>query len=175
MSRTQRSVVVVGGGISGLAIAHELCAPRGEGTHLGNLGLAYADLGQVERAIEHFQQALTITREIHDASRSEAERTEARSSEGRHLGNLGLAYAALGQIELAIEHYQKALAIAQEFGDRRAEALRSWNLGLLYEDTDPTKAVELMFARVAYELEIGHPDAEVDAQRVAQIRARLET
>jgi hypothetical protein len=33
--------------------------------------------------------------------------------------------------------------------------------------------VELMSVRVAFEREIGHPDAEKDAQRVAQIQARL--
>jgi len=30
----------------------------------GNLGLAYSDLGQVERAIEYYEDALTIGREI---------------------------------------------------------------------------------------------------------------
>jgi hypothetical protein len=31
-----------------------------------------------------------------------------------------------------------------------------------------------MSVLVAYEREIGHPDAEADAERVAQIQARLE-
>ena len=39
------------------------------GTHgvvLGNLGLAYSDLGQVEKAIEYYEQALVIGKEIKD-------------------------------------------------------------------------------------------------------------
>jgi hypothetical protein len=47
-------------------------------------------------------------------------------------------------------------------------------LGLLYEESDPARAVEMMSVLVAYEREIGHPDAEADAERVAQIQARLE-
>jgi tetratricopeptide (TPR) repeat protein len=106
---------------------------RGEGAHLGNLGNAYRDLGQVARAIEYYQQALAIAREIGD-----------RRGEGADLGSLGNAYRALGLTEQAIEYYQQALAIAREIGERRGEARRSWNLGLLYEETDPARAVELM-------------------------------
>ena len=68
---------------------------------------------------------------------------------------------------------EEALAMAREIGDRRNEAVHSWNLGLLYEETDPTRAVGLMSLRVAYEREINHPDAEAKAESVAQIQARL--
>jgi hypothetical protein len=50
----------------------------------------------------------------------------------------------------------------------------SWNLGLLYEESDPARAVALMAICIAYEREIGHPDADADAQRLAQIQARLD-
>src|SRR5262249_6068829 len=59
---------------------------RGEGTDLGNLGNAYADLGETRKAIEYHGQALIIVREIGD-----------RGHEGATLGNLGLAYAAMGE------------------------------------------------------------------------------
>ncbi len=96
---------------------------QAEGVHLGNLGLAYSDLGQVERAIEHYQQALEIAREIGD-----------RRGEGADLGNLGLAYSNLGQVERAIGYFQRKLKIAQEIGDRRGEGNRLGNLGLAYSD-----------------------------------------
>ncbi len=88
------------------------------------------------------------------------------------MGNLGLAYRALGEVGRAIESYEQALQIGREIGDRRGEALTSWNLGLLYEDADPARAVELMQTLVDYEREIGHPEAESDAARVEEIRAR---
>ncbi|MCD4777934.1 MAG: tetratricopeptide repeat-containing protein, partial [Desulfobacterales bacterium] len=49
-----------------LVIAKEIGDRRGEGNHLGNLGLAYSDLGQVEKAIEYYEQALLIGKEIKD-------------------------------------------------------------------------------------------------------------
>jgi tetratricopeptide (TPR) repeat protein len=106
---------------AGLASARALDDRQDEGNRLGNLGLAYSDLGQVERAIDYHQQALEIAREIGD-----------RRGEGARLGNLGIAYAVLGQVERAIEYYEQALEIAREIGDRRGEGADLGNLGLAY-------------------------------------------
>jgi tetratricopeptide (TPR) repeat protein len=44
-----------------------------------------------------------------------------RYSEGNALGNLGLAYAHLGETSRAIEYFELSLTIAREIGDRRGE------------------------------------------------------
>jgi tetratricopeptide (TPR) repeat protein len=92
-----------------------------ESAFLNSLGLTYAALGQVERAIDYYKQALAISHEIGD-----------RRGEGNKLGNLGLAYADLGQVERAIDYYEQALPISREIGDRRGEGNRLGNLGLAY-------------------------------------------
>src|SRR5271166_4170750 len=84
--------------------------PELVGQLLGTLGLAYADLGQAERAIGFYEQHLAIAREIGD-----------RRGEGAALGNMGYAYYLLGQAERAIGFYEQHLAIAREIGDRRGE------------------------------------------------------
>jgi tetratricopeptide (TPR) repeat protein len=145
-----------------LMISREIGDRRGEGTSLGNLGNAHSDLGEVGRAIEYHEQALVIAREIGN-----------RRGEGNHLGNLGSVYLALGEVGRAIEYHEQALVILREIGDRRGEAFRCWNLGLLYEESDPARAAELMQVRVDYEREIGHPDAEPDAQRVRSLLVGL--
>jgi tetratricopeptide (TPR) repeat protein len=61
-----------------------------------------------------------------------ARRLNDRSMEGVHLGNLGNAYAYLGEIRKAIEHYEQALAIAREIGYRRNEGVWLGNLGIAY-------------------------------------------
>jgi tetratricopeptide (TPR) repeat protein len=144
-----------------LAISREIGDRHRERLNLGNLGSAYADLGEARRAIDYHEQALAISREIGD-----------RRGEGNHLGNLGNAYANLGEARRAIDYYEQALAISREIGDRRNEGIWSWNLGLLLDESDPARAAELMAVCVAYEQEIGHPDAEGHAQRVAEIRIR---
>ena len=84
-----------------------------EGSQLGNLGLAYSDLGQVEKAIDHYQQALAISREIGD-----------RRGEGNHLGNLGVAYSDLGQVEKARAMLAQSLAIFEEIQSPSAERVQ---------------------------------------------------
>jgi tetratricopeptide (TPR) repeat protein len=106
-----------------LIISREIGDRRGEGADLGNLGLAYSDLGQVEKAIEYYGQALVIAREIGD-----------RLREGIWLGNLGIAYSDLGQVEKAIEYYKQALEIAQEIGHRYLEANELVNTGDIFSD-----------------------------------------
>lgn len=92
-----------------------------EGSWLTSRGLAYAALGQVEKAIEYYEQALSIDREIGD-----------RRGEGADLGNLGNAYADLGQVKKAIGYYEQALVIDQEVGDQQGEEADLGNLGNAY-------------------------------------------
>jgi tetratricopeptide (TPR) repeat protein len=116
-----------------------------EGVMLGNLGNAYAVLGDARRAIEFYEQHLAIAREIGD-----------RRGEGNALGNLGLAYADLGDARRAIEFYEQHLAIAREIGDQRGEGNALGNLGLAYADLgDARKAIEFHEQRLAIAREIG--------------------
>ena len=117
----------------------------GKGDALGNLGIAYANLGETRRAIELYEQDLAIAREIGD-----------RHGEASATGNLGLAYADLGETRRAIELYEQHLAIAREIGDRRGEANATGNLGLAYADLGETRrAIELYEQHLAIAREIG--------------------
>ena len=128
-----------------------------KGRHLGNLGLAYSDLGEVPAAIDFYQRALAIAQEIGD-----------RRGEGNHLGNLGLAYSDLGEVPKAIDFYQRALAIAQEIGDRGGEGNHLFNMGLALDELgDREHAIERVEAALDVYEEIKSPHAE-------QARAQLE-
>jgi tetratricopeptide (TPR) repeat protein len=96
---------------------------RAQGAHLGNLGIAYGALGQVERAIEQYDKIVEVFRANGD-----------RQSEGAALGNLGNAYRNLGQFERAIDYLQQALVIHRAIGDRRGEGNALGNLGTAYRN-----------------------------------------
>lgn len=106
---------------AGLRAARKLENKQYEGSSLGNLGVAYNNLGEYQNSIMCSEQSLTISREIND-----------RKSEGTSLGNLGLAYIGLGELEKAIECSKQSLAIAREINNRESEEANLNNLGNSY-------------------------------------------
>ena len=128
-----------------LAAARRLKDKSAEGVHQGNLGRAYADLGNARRAIESYEQATAIAREIGD-----------RHNEGNWLYGFGLAYAALGEPRRAIELYEQALAVLREIGDRREEGAALGNLGNAYAALgDARRAIEFYEQQLVIVREIG--------------------
>jgi tetratricopeptide (TPR) repeat protein len=137
----------------GLAASRYLGDRAVESRHLGNLGRAYADLGETRHAIEFFEQHLTTVREIGD-----------RRGEGMSLGNLGLAYAELGETRRAIEFYDQRLTIARESGYRRGEGNVLGNLGNAYAELGETRrAIEFYEQVLTIFREIGDRRGEGNA------------
>ena len=96
-----------------VSAAREIGDRHGEGAHLGNLGLAYADLGEVRRAIEYYEQALAISREIGH-----------RNLEGNTLANLGVLAKGQGDLARARALWEQVLHIFEAIEDPRAERVR---------------------------------------------------
>jgi tetratricopeptide (TPR) repeat protein len=136
-----------------VAAAQEIGDRRGEGAALGNLGTAYANVGETRRAIEHHEQYLAIAREIGD-----------RLGEGNALGNLASAYRNLGETHRAIEYYEQVLSLMREIGDRRREANAVLGLGNTYEVLGETRrAIEHYEQSLAIAREIGDRRGEANA------------
>ncbi|MBL9115594.1 MAG: tetratricopeptide repeat protein [Verrucomicrobiaceae bacterium] len=116
-----------------------------EAKALGNLGIAYRQLGEPRKAMELHEHALVIDRELED-----------RKGEGNALGNLGIAYADLGEPRKAIEFYEEALVIAREIGNRLGEGAVLGNLGLAHADLgEPRKAIGFYEQALVIAREIG--------------------
>ena len=113
----------------------------------------------METVIDYHQQALAIRREI-----------GYRQGEAADLGNLGNAYADLGQVETAIDYYQQALAIDREIGYRQGEAADLNNLGMAYRDLGEIERARdhLTQALAIYEV-IKSPAAEEVRGRLAEL------
>lgn len=80
---------------------------------MAGLGLAYAELGEIHRAIEYYQQPLLITREVGD-----------RRGEGTAFWNMSLASERLGTRAQAISYAEAALEIFEQIEKRKAEKVR---------------------------------------------------
>ena len=70
-------------------------------------------MGETRRAIEFYEKALEIDREIGN-----------RQGEGMDLWNMSLALDQLGERAQAIAHAEAALKIYEQIEDRRADEVR---------------------------------------------------
>ena len=105
-----------------------------EGSVLGNLGLVYRALGQVERAIKLYEEALTISHEIGD-----------RWGESYQLLGLGKALLATGELSEARQQCAEALAL--DIPDTSYQAALALGIVLLHQRD--TAAAETLADAVA--------------------------
>ena len=134
--------------------------------NLGNAFLRLAQVGDREanlrRAVAAYEQALVVY--TPETAPFEYATTQ---------NNLGTAYSDLESADDAAASYSEAIAVARRVGARDTEARASWNLGLLFEESDPARAADLMEVCVDYEVETGNPGAEEDTERVQRLRERI--
>jgi CHAT domain-containing protein/Flp pilus assembly protein TadD len=115
-----------------------------EALRLFRQGREQLDTSQFDAALQSFQQALTIYREIKD-----------RQGEGWALGNLGNVYEDLGDYAQAIDYYKQTLAIAREIHDQKSEGTALANLGIAYKNLgDYAQAIDYHKQRLAIAREI---------------------
>ena len=103
------------------AMAQSIEARTAEADRLLNQGAQQFSVSQFRAALQSWEQALTIYRDVQD-----------RGSEGTALGNLGIAYYSLGNYRQAIDFHEQHLVIAREIGDQDGEGRALGNLGLAY-------------------------------------------
>ena len=88
---------------------------------LNNLGFLFDSLGEKDKALDYYGQALPILRAI------ENKRLEAVT-----LNNIGYVYDSLDDKQKALEYYKQALPVLRASGDRFKEAVTINNIGLVY-------------------------------------------
>ncbi|MEP0859302.1 CHAT domain-containing tetratricopeptide repeat protein [Trichocoleus sp. DQ-U1] len=104
------------------ALAQTPDARKAEADQLFQQGIEQFQTNQFEAALQSWQQALSLYREIKD-----------RLGEGQSLGNLGITYYSLGDYAQAIDYQQQRLAIAKGIKDRLGEGQSLSNLGSAYD------------------------------------------
>ncbi len=126
---------------------------KAEADRLREQGIEQLYTSQYEVALQSFQQALIIYREIKD-----------RLGEGRTLTNLGLPYYYLGDYAKAIDYHQQSLAIAREIKDHLLEGKALTNLGAAYNRLgNYPKVIEYQQQSLAIAREIQDREGEAAA------------
>ena len=111
----------------------------GEEAALGNLGIAYFSLGEYVQALDHFEKALAISRDLDD-----------RRGECMGLGNRGRVYEALGKRNDAIESFEKQLQVAREIGASHSESIALNNLADIYSKSGGTAPCHRILRTAVY-------------------------
>ncbi|MDR4513086.1 tetratricopeptide repeat protein [Nitrosomonas sp.] len=110
-----------------------------------NLGIVYRIRGDLDRAINYHEQALTKNREFRH-----------KTGMARDYGNLGLVYATRGDLDRTIDYYKKALAIDYELRRKEGMANQHTNLGIIYYTRgDLDTAIEHWEKSLIFYTEIG--------------------
>lgn len=117
-------------------------------TLLGNIGYFYDHLDQKVLAIDYYEQALQLARDLGD-----------REEIAANLSNIGQLKTLQGNYEEAIQYMEEALAIDRELGDESVIATDLNTLGRLYESWGMyEKAIDYLEQALAIDERLGRED-----------------
>jgi tetratricopeptide (TPR) repeat protein len=117
---------------------------------INNMGLVYQATGQPQQALELYEQALQLRREMGD-----------RAGEAATLNNMGLVYRATGHPQQALELLEQALPLKREMDDRDGAAATLNNMAEVYQATgQPQRSLELFEQALTINREVGNRAGE---------------
>ena len=160
-------------GLANLEAALRACRSeddRCQSVGLANLGWAVNRLGDKQKALSYYEQALALWKQVGD-----------RSGEATTLHNIGRVYSALGDKQKALSYYEQALPLFQKVGDRSGEAISRDNIAFVLRDLGQISAAVTSFrAAAACHLRRVPPGTQqavrsLDLALGLALRARLRT
>lgn len=116
---------------------------------LNNLGYIESDLGDLNKAVEHYKASLNIREEIGD-----------KSGVAACLNNIGNSYEFRGDYETALDYYHKSIKIKEEVGNKEGIASSLNNIASIYQRIGKTDlALENFNKSLKIRREIKNKDA----------------
>jgi CHAT domain-containing protein/Tfp pilus assembly protein PilF len=135
-----------------------------EAQQLLDLGQVYSQAGKKQKALEYYNRALGIAREL-----------KSSSLEATALNDAGEIYSDVGQKQKALEYYNQALPIARDAHDRSGEAETLNDIGQSYSDLgENQKALDYLNQALPVQREVGDRKGEADTlTNLGQVYANL--
>jgi tetratricopeptide (TPR) repeat protein len=183
-----------------LAATQQQQEQKAEARMLHEYGAVYSALGEKEKALAYYEQALPLWRQggdkageavtlnnigaVYDAL-GEKEKALAyyeqalplwrqvgdKAGEATTLNNIGGVYDALGKKAQALAYYEQALPLRRQVGDRWGESVTCYNMAMVYRDLEDLAAAEQLLQRtVDLDEAIGHPDLASDRAMLEQVQ-----
>jgi len=116
----------------GFDLATSIGNKKSVGTTLGNMGVYYANTGNIPEAMKLFLEKLAVMKELDD-----------RAEQVGTLSNIGALYDWQGNVPKSIENYAEALKILEKLDDRPKRGLIMGNMGAAFEKlSDYAKALD---------------------------------
>ena len=101
----------------------KLGSKEGQATVLLAIGKIDSNLGENQKALQYYNQALPLFRSIKD-----------RTGEASALNNIGGIYWILGEYQKVLQYSNRALSLFSAVGDSSGKALTLSNIGQVYSD-----------------------------------------
>jgi CHAT domain-containing protein len=132
-----------------------------EASTLSNIGVAYSELGEKQKALEYYSQSLPLRRATGD-----------RGGEAYTLASIGSVYSDLGEKQKALEYYSQSLPLSRAVGDRRGEAVTLNNIGIVYSEFgEKQKALEYYSQSLPLVRAVGNRNGEATIlYRIATVK-----
>lgn len=112
---------------------------------LNDIGLIFKIFGELESAVEKFNNALKIRQDIND-----------KQGMAISLSNLGAIYQSRGEIKEALKKYKESLKIREEIGDKLGISFSLITIGKIYRERgDINKASKFFDESFKIKAEIG--------------------
>lgn len=155
-SRMQERVLILSQAVNLYELAQN---NPGVAKALANIGLVYADHGELQKSLEFYLKALPLLK-LPSLARDR----------GATLSNIGTAYADLGDKQAALRYYGLALPI-QRTKDRLGAATTLNNIGLVYSDLGNWKR-SLLFLEDSLRILIEVEKVKIIEYRTIRTRVR---
>jgi len=138
-----------------LNLCEEIGDERGVAVALNNIGHVYYNQVQYEKALEYYNRALTMEKELAKSVNPNIARSGKRAL-ARVLNNIGLTYKTRNELKKALEYYQESLRLRREIEDKPGIANSLNNMGMIYQaDGQNGKALEYYLKCIKLQKEIG--------------------
>ena len=130
-----------------------------EGAILNNIGQAWKQKGEYDKALSYYEKALAIGKKLYGDKHPDI---------ATRYNNMGLAYDSKGEYDKAISYYEKALTIDKKFNGEEHPKIATYynNIGLAYDSKgEYDKAISYYEKALAIDKKFNgeeHPDIAID-------------